>query len=299
MEGLSVSFLQNRKEWLATLRRGRNDYDMVAECGHQLLEGVCTPPSTLQIFLLMRRRSGRRIPTAIWQIILEYLSDVRYVSKMLAPVVNHLGTGGPGQQLLRAWQVMDNLGQRAATTTAVMDMTQSQTLSHSLACVGLPVTVENSQVASAAPGRWRGRVAGTTRNGVWVEALDPNSWRRETKGFFHFDKVRVEKQSLEDRIQEDLQIWWREAVWQYGDGCRCGRPLHPPRSKGWWDCFRRHKYQFCCQNCWNSWASNYHSTRHSDGCNARTARSKGFSGPRSLAGFGPVQEAVSLLEPTE
>ena len=40
--------------------------DMVAECGHQLLEGVCTPPSTLQIFLLMRRRSGRRIPTAAW-----------------------------------------------------------------------------------------------------------------------------------------------------------------------------------------------------------------------------------------
>ena len=35
---------------------------------------------------------------------------------------------------------------------------------------------------------------------VWVEALDPNSWRRETKGFFHFDKVRVEKQSLEETL---------------------------------------------------------------------------------------------------
>jgi len=31
---------------------------------------------------------------------------------------------------------MDNLGQRVAATTAVMDMTQSQILSHSLARVG-------------------------------------------------------------------------------------------------------------------------------------------------------------------
>lgn len=296
MEGLSVSFLQNRKEWLATLRRGRNDYEMVAECGHQLLEGVCTPPSTLQIFLLMRRRSGRRIPTAIWQIILEYLSDVRYVSKMLGAVVNHFGSGGPGQQLLRAWQVMDNLGQRVAATTAVMDMTQSQILSHSLARVGLPVTVE-----SAAGPSWRGRVVGTTRNGVWVEALDPSSWRngREAKGIFQFDKVRMEKQSLEERIQEDLQIWWREARGLYGDGCRCGRPLHPPtRGVGWCDCFRRRKYQFCCQNCW---ASNYNPTPHSDGCNARTARSKDFSGPRRLAPGCPraveLTEAVAILEP--
>lgn len=147
---------------------------------------------------------------------LEYLSDVRYVSKMLGAVVNHFGSGGPGQQLLRAWQVMDNLGQRVAATTAVMDVTQSQILSHSLARVGLPVTVE-----SAAGPSWRGRVVGTTRNGVWVEALDPSSWRngREAKGIFQFDKVRMEKQSLEERIQEDLQIWWREARGLYGDGC--------------------------------------------------------------------------------
>jgi len=50
-----------------TLRDLHPSQEMVAECGHQLLEGVCTPPSTLQIFLLMRRRSGRRIPTAAWR----------------------------------------------------------------------------------------------------------------------------------------------------------------------------------------------------------------------------------------
>ena len=39
--------------------------DVVAECGHRLLEGVCVPPSTVQIshFLLLKRKSGRRIPT--------------------------------------------------------------------------------------------------------------------------------------------------------------------------------------------------------------------------------------------
>ena len=50
-----------------TFRDLHPSQEMVAECGHQLLEGVCTPPSTLQIFLLMRRRSGRRIPTAAWR----------------------------------------------------------------------------------------------------------------------------------------------------------------------------------------------------------------------------------------
>lgn len=33
---------------------------------------------------------------AIWQMILEYVSDVRYVSNMFAPIVNHFGLGGPG-----------------------------------------------------------------------------------------------------------------------------------------------------------------------------------------------------------
>lgn len=40
--------------------------DVVAECGHRLLEGVCVPPSTVQIFLLLKRKSGRRIPTVSW-----------------------------------------------------------------------------------------------------------------------------------------------------------------------------------------------------------------------------------------
>ena len=37
---------------------------------------------------------------------------------------------------------------------------------------------------------------------VWVEALDPSSWRngREAKGIFQFDKVRMEKQSLEEAL---------------------------------------------------------------------------------------------------
>ena len=35
-----------------------------------------------------------------------------------------------------------------------------------------------------------------------MEALDPSSWRngREAKGIFQFDKVRMEKQSLEEAL---------------------------------------------------------------------------------------------------
>ena len=45
---------------------------------------------------------------AIWQMILEYVSDVRYVSKMFAPIVNHFGLGGPGALFFfsfRPWEV--------------------------------------------------------------------------------------------------------------------------------------------------------------------------------------------------
>eukprot|EP00913_Durusdinium_trenchii_P031228 g29239.t1 len=50
---------------------------------------------------------GRRVPTAIWQIILEFVSDVKYMSKMLNPVVQNFNSGGPDRQLMRAWELMN------------------------------------------------------------------------------------------------------------------------------------------------------------------------------------------------
>ena len=44
----------------------RTTKDVVAECGHRLLEAVCVPPSTVQIFLLLKRKSGRKIPRVPW-----------------------------------------------------------------------------------------------------------------------------------------------------------------------------------------------------------------------------------------
>jgi len=266
MECLTAGFLQQRKEWLSKLRIGRNDYDVVAECGHRLLEGVCVPPSTVQIFLLLKRKSGRRIPTAIWQMILEYVSDVRYVSKMFAPIVNHFGLGGPGKHLLRAWHIMETLGHRNKAISAAMAITESQSLSHDIAQVGLVVTV-GSPSESLEPS-WRGRIVFFGRRGVYVENLETSA---QTMISFKSGRLQVEKQPLQERIQEDLQRWWLEAENLYGH--RCGLKTTEARTRRlhWFSCC------WCCRR-----------RRHADA--QENTKGGSFSVPRRLCSGCPAVE---------
>eukprot|EP00439_Symbiodinium_sp_Y106_P004424 s1375_g1.t1 len=111
MERLSTEFLVSRKEWLAELREGRDDYAVVARCGSRLVDAVCTPSSTVQTMCLLRRHATRKLPRNIWKMIMSFVSDVRVVSGLLEPVVKHFGGGQPKGQVVRGWEAMNEVGQ--------------------------------------------------------------------------------------------------------------------------------------------------------------------------------------------
>jgi len=111
MERLSTEFLVSRKEWLAELREGRDDYAVVARCGSRLVDAVCTPSSTVQTMCLLRRHATRKLPRDIWKMIMSFVSDVRVVSGLLEPVVKHFGGGQPKGQVVRGWEAMNEVGQ--------------------------------------------------------------------------------------------------------------------------------------------------------------------------------------------
>ncbi|CAE7485165.1 unnamed protein product [Symbiodinium necroappetens] len=111
MERLSTEFLVSRKEWLVELREGRDDYAVVARCGSRLVDAICTPSSTVQTMCLLRRHATRKLPRDIWKMIMSFVSDVRVVSSLLGPVVQHFGGGQPKQQVVRGWEAMNEVGQ--------------------------------------------------------------------------------------------------------------------------------------------------------------------------------------------
>lgn len=274
MERLSGSFLVGRSQWLARLRLHRLDLDVVAQCGQQLVEAVCTPPSSLQIFLLMKRKSGRRIPTAIWQMILEFVSDVRYMSKILDPVVKHFNGGTPHRQLLRAYEAMKGVGSRVHNVSlarrCASEPLTPKTVSMARPGIPLEVWCEASGASSASgsrTGAWRRRVLQKVHKSGVTVAKEPGE-SSASHVFYDFKtcSVRFLQLSLEECLEKDLKAWWKEAPGLYGFGCRCGRPFHPPRREC---CYRRH-FSHCCTACQNQ--GHHNRLPHTPACDGRRPR---------------------------
>ncbi|CAK9006510.1 Uncharacterized protein SCF082_LOCUS9057 [Durusdinium trenchii] len=254
MEYLSKSFLSTRHDWLSSLRAGRRHFDVVVTCGTALLEAICTPPSTLQIFSLMRRKSGRRVPTAIWQIILEFVSDVKYMSKMLNPVVQNFNSGGPDRQLMRAWELMNGVGVRVRSFELTRGQAPLFVPQNFRSLQGFPVTVLDER------GPWRGRITK-----VWRDCVEVKSALSGWQNVFVFSdgRVQVLSQSPEDRLAEDLHFWTLLVHRDLRDVCPCGRP-------------RKGEHSNCCRKCYRryrpNWVSNgYGDLGHTAGCEERTA----------------------------
>ncbi|CAJ1410041.1 unnamed protein product [Effrenium voratum] len=256
MERLSVAFLERRKLWLAELRAQSNSYEVVAKCGQELLAAVTCPPSTVQIFLLMKRGKGRRVPNAVWQMILEFVGDVRFTSKLLDPVVNHFSGGSPAEQLLRGWRAMDEVGDFLAKAHELHSAPLELQLTQATAKLDQAVQVE------LASGRQS----------------------------FQWPDVMVSKQVLEEKFEAEIAAWLRSADRLFSTGCRCGRSLHPSTRQGLLHCFRLRHYSACCGGCAHHDLGRRRMGRgHSAACDARAleaGRPGGngtpLSGPRTL-----------------
>eukprot|EP00913_Durusdinium_trenchii_P029950 g28066.t1 len=191
--------------------------DVVAQCGQQLVEAVCTPPSSLQIFLLMKRKSGRRIPTAIWQMILEFVSDVRYMSKILDPVVKHFNGGTPHRQLLRAYEAMKGVGSRVHNVSlarrCASEPLTPKTVSMARPGIPLEVWCEASGASSASgsrTGAWRRRVLQKVHKSGVTVAKEPGE-SSASHVFYDFKtcSVRFLQLSLEEPRFRFLFGWRR------------------------------------------------------------------------------------------